>query len=104
MAMFPPRRWDDVRNDLRSDWDRTYLAYKRPWEEVQDDVRFGWEQGSNPRYLGAKFEDVEDELQKLWETSFPHARFEDWRYLKEAVRLGFDRAKQEHGETQLRQF
>lgn len=94
MAMLPPKRWEEVRDELRTDWERTYLAYKRPWEEVRDDVRFGWEQGMSPRYQGGTFDDVESELQRRWEESFPHAKFEDWRYLKEAVKVGFDRAIQ----------
>lgn len=97
MAMLPPKRWDDVKDELEKDWDRTSLAYKRPWEEVQNDIRFGWEQGVNPRFRGASFDDVESELQRHWEASFPHARFEDWRYLKDAVKAGFDRARQELG-------
>jgi len=99
MAMLPPKRWDDVRHDLRADWESTYLAYKRPWDEVKDDVRFGWEQGMSVKYRGATFDDAETELQSRWESSVPHAKFEDWRYLKEAVKVGFDRAKQEMGEA-----
>jgi len=94
MAMRQPTRWEDVARELRQDWESTTLARKRPWEEVRDDIRFGWEQGMNPQYQGATFDDVEDELQRRWEASFPHARFEDWRSLRDAVQAGFDRAKQ----------
>lgn len=89
------REWQQVRDDLRHEWDTTIMGSRRPWEEVQDDVHFGWTQSLRPEFRGAVFDDVESELQRLWEQRVPHARYEDWRSVKEAVRVGFERGQQE---------
>ncbi len=89
------RDWQQVQTDLRHDWDATILGARRPWTEVQDDIHFGWSQAMRAEFRGAKFEDVESELQALWEQRVPHARYEDWRSVREAVRTGFGRGQQE---------
>lgn len=89
------RDWQQIRGDLMHDWDMTTLGARRPWDEVQDDIHFGWSQAMRPEFRTATFDDLESELQRLWEQRVPHARYEDWRSVKEAVRAGFERGQQE---------
>lgn len=89
------RRWEEVRDQLSQDWEATTLGQRRLWEEVEDDVRFGWQAGMSQEFRGAGWPDVEDILQRRWEERYPHARFEDWRSVGEAARLGFERAVDE---------
>ncbi|MCL5960889.1 MAG: hypothetical protein M1358_16580 [Chloroflexi bacterium] len=89
------RDWRQVQGELRHDWDTTVLGSRRPWDEVQDDIHFGWSQAMRPDFRGARFEDVESELQRLWEQRVPHARHEDWLSVREAVRAGFERGQEE---------
>lgn len=91
------RDWQQVRDELHRDWDATIIGTRRPWDEVQDDIQFGWTQALRPEFHGARFEEVESELQSLWEQRVPHARYEDWRSIKEAVRTGFERGQSELG-------
>ncbi len=93
MATLP--KWEEVRDDLRREWESTTLGLRRPWEEVADDVRFGYEMGISEEFQQAAWDEVRDLLQRRWEERYPHARFEDWRGVEEAVRLGFMRAKEE---------
>lgn len=86
--------WSYASRDLERDWGSVPLSHSRPWDEVMDDVRFGWEQAMNPEFRGAEWSDVETELQRRWEENYPHADYEDWRDVSEAVRLGFNRAKE----------
>lgn len=85
--------WPYISRQLQEEWEETSLAHSHPWDEIQDDVRFGWEQAISPEFDGAQWEDVESELQRRWEQSFPHRDYEDWRVVSEAVRLGFNQAK-----------
>ncbi len=89
------RDWQQVQGDLQHEWNATILGARRPWNEVQDDIRFGWNQAMRPEFRGAAFEEVESELQRLWEQRVPHARYEDWRSVREACRTGFQRGQQE---------
>ncbi len=86
--------WSYASRELRREWESTSLNYSRPWEEVEGDVRFGWEQGMSPEFDGADWPDVESELQRRWEETYPHSDHEDWRAVSEAIRLGFLRAKE----------
>ncbi len=86
--------WSYASRELQREWDGTSLSHSHPWDEIQDDVRFGWEQAMRPEFQGAEWPDVEGELQRRWEESYPHRDYEDWRVVGEAVRLGFNRAKE----------
>ncbi|MCA1857624.1 hypothetical protein LE190_17050 [Massilia oculi] len=37
------RRWDEVENDLRSDWDTRYGGGQSTWEKMKSAVRQGWD-------------------------------------------------------------
>jgi hypothetical protein len=87
--------WGTVSSDLEEEWEGTPISRSRPWDEIQDDVRFGWEQAMQPEFDGAEWEDVEDALQERWEQNYPHADYEDWRSVVDAVKLGFERAKEQ---------
>ena len=86
--------WSYVSKELRKEWESVPLSHSHSWEEIESDVRFGWEQAMSPEFEGAQWSDVESEIQRRWEQSFPHADYEDWRTISEAVRLGFNRAKE----------
>ena len=85
--------WESVEPQLRQAWETTILASRRPWNEIRDDARFGWDQAHKPEYAGADWADIVGELQSRWE-HFPHAHFEDWLACEDAVRLGFQRARE----------
>ena len=87
-------RWEDARSELRREWESTVVGQRRPWEDVQDDVHFGWQAGVNPEFRGAAWPEVEEILQRRWEERYPHARFEDWRSVSDAIRLGFERGEE----------
>jgi hypothetical protein len=87
--------WSYISRELEKEWSSTPLSHSHPWEEIQDDVRFGWEQAMSPEFSGAQWDDVSDLLQQRWEESYPHPGYEDWRIVGEAVRLGFNRAKEQ---------
>ncbi len=89
------QEWGLVSRELQEEWEDTPLSHSRPWEEIQDDVRFGWDQAMRPEFDGAEWDDVEDVLQARWEQNYPHADYEDWQSVVDAVKLGFGRAKEQ---------
>ena len=86
--------WSYVSRELEKEWNTIPLSHSHPWEEIQDDVHFGWDQAVSPEFEGAQWDDVSSEIQRRWEQNYPHRSYEDWRVVGEAVRVGFNRAKE----------
>ncbi len=89
------QEWSYVSRELEREWNSTPLSHSHPWEEIEGDVHFGWDQAMSPEFEGAQWDDVQDLLQQRWEQTYPHPGYEDWRVVSEAVRVGFNRAKEQ---------
>jgi hypothetical protein len=101
MSHTPTRSWEDFERDYRMEWERNYPNI--PWNDVSYGYRYGWEQAGVARFHGRDWFDVEDELRTSWSewessnrsTSMGRQLQQSWEELKENVRYGWERAKNE---------
>jgi hypothetical protein len=78
-------------------WRKTYSArpyYRagRTYEEYQPAYRYGWESASWPEYRNRKFEEVETDLERGWDTAKSKTK-EGWREVREATRDAWYRVR-----------
>ena len=98
-------RWDDYREQYRTDWERANPG--RNWSDVEHGYRYGWESALNDRDRSRAYGDVESDLQRGWgdydrglHTSSTGAQAgHAWDDLKDTVRHGWERAKQQFRDT-----
>jgi hypothetical protein len=104
------RTWSDYADTYRSDWESRY-GTARSWDEYGPAYRYGWEAGTDDRYRGREFSDVENDLQGTFSDRYTQYRGEHqghdvsahqtvggkvehvWENFKDTVREGFDRAR-----------
>lgn len=79
-----PNYLDDFREHYRT----TYSDSGVPYDEYSPAYEYGYRMGSDPRYRGRTFDEVEPQLRRDYETSHPGSA---WERLKESVRYGWDR-------------
>jgi len=69
----------------------------RTWETAEPNYRFGFNSGYDQRFRGRKFEEVEPELRREWETTTTTRGTTGgdnrWDLLREEVQEGFDRSR-----------
>jgi len=67
---------------------RPYYDKSHTWDDYEPAYRYGWE--SRSQYRDRKFNDVENDLQRGWETAKGKSRM-TWERAKDAVRDSWDR-------------
>jgi uncharacterized protein (TIGR02271 family) len=85
--------WDRMTGDsdedyYRSHWSSNYGSTAGNYEDYEPAYKYGSTMASNELYRGRKWDDVEPELRRNWETSNPGSA---WDRFKAAVRHGWDR-------------
>lgn len=98
-------RWEDYRDRYCTDWEGANPG--RSWDETEHSYRYGWESAQDQRFSGRNYADVENGLQQGW--SDYDIRYHintsgtlmerGWDNLKDNVRHGWERAKQEVRDT-----
>lgn len=76
---------------------RPYFKTDRTYDSYQPAYKYGWESATNQSYTGKRFDDVESDLERGW-NSFRGAAKEEWRDVREATRDSFDRVRSRMGE------
>ena len=71
---------------------RPYVRKDMPYTTYQPAYKFGWETALNPQFANRKFNDIEPDLAKNWNTYRGPATTE-WRDVKDATRDSFDRVR-----------
>jgi len=69
---------------------RPYYQTGRDYDYYEPAYRYGWESASRPNYHGRKFEDVEPELSRNWNSYRGTAKTE-WNDVRDATRDAFHR-------------
>jgi uncharacterized protein (TIGR02271 family) len=65
----------------------------RVFQHAEPNYRWGFEAGRDERYRNRRFEDVEPDLRRAYETEATTTRADPWERLRQEVREGFDRAR-----------
>ena len=73
-------RYQDYAPRFRSHWDQNYRSTGLRYEDYDPAYHYGFDMANDPRYRGRRWEDVEPELRRDWETRYhdrPWNRFAD---------------------------
>lgn len=79
----------DYDEDFRAHHRDTLSAAGGTYEEYEPAYRYGGELGTNARYRGRDWSDIESDARRDWETRNPNG---GWERFKAAVRRGWERA------------
>ena len=63
------RDFDAYDRDFRTDWERSYRSTGYGYERYQPAYQYGYAVGSEPRYRGRQWNDVEADVRRDWETA-----------------------------------
>ena len=74
--------------DFRTHYRDTLSSSGGAYEDYQPAYRYGGELGSNQRYRGRSWSDIESDARRNWESSNPDG---GWERFKSAVRRGWER-------------
>lgn len=69
---------------------RPYVTKERTYDYYEPAYRHGWESATKPQYMGRRFEDVEPDLQRDWQTTRGD-RTDAWSDVREATRDAYTR-------------
>jgi uncharacterized protein (TIGR02271 family) len=78
----------DYDDDFRSDWNTRYATMGGTYDDYAPAYRYGSTLGSDTRYQGRSWTDVETNARSDWQTKYPGS---DWERFKAAVRHGWER-------------
>jgi hypothetical protein len=84
------RSYDAYDRDFRSDWEKAYRATGCGYERYQPAYQYGYTAGSEPRYRGRRWEEVEADFRRDWEQRHPNDAWDDF---KDAVRHAWQRVR-----------
>jgi hypothetical protein len=84
------RSFDHYDRDFRSDWEQSFRSTGYGYERYQPAYQYGYTVGSEPRYRGRRWEDVESDFRRDWEQRHPNDAWEDF---KDAVRHAWQRVR-----------
>jgi stress response protein YsnF len=84
-AVGTPTDYDD---DFRSDWTSRYATLGGAYDDYAPAYRYGSTLGTDTRYHGQKWEDIESAARGDWQTRYPGS---NWDQFKAAVRHGWER-------------
>jgi hypothetical protein len=89
-AARPARAFDDEADYYRSDWRTQYGAQGGAYEDYEPAYRYGHRLGSDARYAGRLWDELEADARSDWESRHPGSA---WERFKAAVRRGWDRVR-----------
>ena len=78
--------WREHSDQLRMRHSEDYGAFR--FEEFEPHYRYGWGLGSDQRYRGRDWFEIEPSIRRDWETRYPGS---SWDRMKTAVRRGWER-------------
>jgi hypothetical protein len=81
-------REGDYEPDYRGHYQTTYGSSGVPYETYSPAYQFGERMASQEQYRGRNFVDVEPNLRREYESSYPGS---SWEKMKDAIRYGWDR-------------
>ena len=79
----------DYDDDFRSDWNTRYASMGGSYDDYAPAYRYGSTLGSDTRYKGRSWDDIETNARSDWQTKYPGS---DWERFKAAVRHEIGRA------------
>lgn len=82
------RAFEDYDTEFRKDFDSRYASSGARYDEFEPAYRYGYDMGSDQRYSGRQWEDIEADAQRDWESKNPSSA---WERFKAAVRHGWER-------------
>jgi uncharacterized protein (TIGR02271 family) len=87
-AARPARAFEDDVDYYRSDWRTQYGVQGGAYEDYEPAYRYGHLLGSEPRYAGRTWDELEGDARSDWEREHPGSA---WERFKGAVRRGWER-------------
>jgi uncharacterized protein (TIGR02271 family) len=79
-------KFDD--SDFRSDFQKRYAASGAQYDTYLPAYRYGYDMGSDPRYKGRSFDEMESDLRSEYGRRYPKGA---WEKMKDAVRYGWNK-------------
>jgi uncharacterized protein (TIGR02271 family) len=89
MPMGGQRRFADVDDEFRRDYETHFASAGGSYEDYQPAYRGGYEMRGDSRFAQREWDDAEPDLRQHWESQHPGSA---WERVKSAVRRGWDRA------------
>lgn len=83
-----PRASADYDDDFRSDWNTRYATMGGTYDEYAPAYRYGSTLGTDTRYQGRSWDDIESSARGDWQARYPDS---SWENFKAAVRHGWER-------------
>jgi stress response protein YsnF len=83
-----PRISADYDDDFRSDWNTRYATMGGTYDDYAPAYRYGSTLGTDTRYQGRSWDDIESTARGDWQTRYPDS---SWENFKAAVRHGWER-------------
>jgi uncharacterized protein (TIGR02271 family) len=78
----------DYDDDFRSDWNTRYATMGGSYDDYAPAYRYGSTLGTDTRYKGRSWDEVESGARSDWQTKYPNS---SWDNFKAAVRHGWER-------------
>nr|WP_217345125.1 YsnF/AvaK domain-containing protein [Noviherbaspirillum sp. L7-7A]MBV0879349.1 YsnF/AvaK domain-containing protein [Noviherbaspirillum sp. L7-7A] len=78
----------DYDDDFRSDWNTRYASMGGSYDDYAPAYRYGSTLGSDTRYKGRSWDEIETSARSDWQTKYPGS---DWERFKAAARHGWER-------------
>ena len=78
----------DYDDDFRSDWNTRYATMGGSYDDYAPAYRYGSTLGTDTRYKGRSWDEVESGARSDWQTKYPNS---SWDSFKAAVRHGWER-------------
>lgn len=78
----------DYDDDFRSDWNTRYATMGGSYDDYAPAYRYGSTLGSDTRYKGRSWDEIESHARSDWQTRYPDS---SWENFKAAVRHGWER-------------
>jgi uncharacterized protein (TIGR02271 family) len=78
--------YDDT--DFRNDFQTRYGASGGSYDTYAPAYRYGYQMGSDPRYRGRSYDEVESQLRSDYAGRYPNSA---WEKMKDSVRYGWDK-------------
>lgn len=83
-----PADFDTDADYWRNDWQANYAPLGGAYEDYEPAYRYGYTLGSEPRYAGRTWDELEADARSDWERGHPGSA---WERFKGAVKRGWDR-------------
>ena len=71
---------------------RPYVTTGKPYDEYQAGYRYGWESAARTDYRNRRFEEIESDLERGWDTARSTTK-KEWYQVKDATRDAYNRVR-----------